>query len=277
MEKNEVIEALKRIKEISNKRNFNQSIDLIINLKGLDLKKQEQQLDLFSTLHFDRGKKVSVCGLMGPELQTQAKELFDEVILADDFVKFKDKKEIKKLANKHDFFVAQATIMPKVAATFGRVLGPRGKMPNPKIGCVVAPNANLKPLHDKLQKTIRLMTKSNPIIQCSVGKEDTNENEVADNILTIYSSVLHALPNEKQNVKNVYLKLTMGKAVKVGEKIEKEEEEKKNKKPKRKIAQEKPKEPEEKKDAEKIAKKVNENKEKRASNNKNKKSKQAVE
>ena len=223
MEKNEVIEALKRIKEISNKRNFNQSIDLIINLKGLDLKKQEQQLDLFSTLHFDRGKKVSVCGLMGPELQTQAKELFDEVILADDFVKFKDKKEIKKLANKHDFFVAQATIMPKVAATFGRVLGPRGKMPNPKIGCVVAPNANLKPLHDKLQKTIRLMTKSNPIIQCSVGKEDTNENEVADNILTIYSSVLHALPNEKQNVKNVYLKLTMGKPFIVAKKYAPEE------------------------------------------------------
>ena len=226
MEKNEVIQALKRAKETSQKRNFKQSIDLIINLRGLDLKKQENQLDLFVSLHYGRGKQVSVCGLIGPELEKQAKEILNEFILSDDFVKYKDKKEIKKLANKHDFFVAQATIMPKVASTFGRVLGPRGKMPNPKIGCVVPPNANLKPLNEKLQKTMRIMSKNNPIIQCSVGKEDTNEEEVIDNILAIYSSVLSSLPGENQNIKNVYLKLTMGKAVKIGEKEEVKEDKK---------------------------------------------------
>src|SRR3989344_1785736 len=245
MEKNEVIEALKRAKD-SQKRNFSQSIDLIINLKGIDLKKQENQLDLFVSLHHPRARKTSICALVGPELQDQAKEIFNESVLADDFVKFKDKKEIKKLANKHDFFVAQATIMPKVAATFGRVLGPRGKMPNPKIGCVVPPNANLKPLYEKLQKTMRIMTKGNPIIQCSVGKEDSSEEEVADNAMTIYSTVLQALPNEKQNIKDVYLKLTMGKAIKIGEKAEEEETGKKTRK---KAGKEKPKESGEEKKA----------------------------
>src|SRR3989338_3546303 len=121
MEKNQVTEALKRAKEVSSKRNFNQSVDLIINLKGLDLKKQEQQLDIFANLHYSRGKKISVCALIGAELQEQAKAC-DEFILVDDFAKFSKKSEIKKLANKHDFFVAQATIMPKVAATFGIIV-----------------------------------------------------------------------------------------------------------------------------------------------------------
>src|SRR3989344_1708182 len=98
MEKNEVIEALKKTKEISNKRNFSQSIDLIINLKGMDLKKQENQLDLFVSLHHLRARKTSVCALIGPELQDQAKEIFNELVLADDFVRYKDKKESKKLA-----------------------------------------------------------------------------------------------------------------------------------------------------------------------------------
>jgi len=237
MEKNEVIDALKKAKETSQKRNFKQSVDIIINLRGLDFKKQENQLDLFVNLHYGRGKNVSVCGLVGHELEKQAKDVLGGVILVDDFPKYKDKKEIKKLANKHDFFVAQATIMPKVAATFGRVLGPRGKMPNPKIGCVVPPNANLKPLNEKLQKTLRLMSRGNPIIQCTVGREDTNEEEVIDNILTIYNSVLSSLPGESQNIKNVYLKLTMGKAVVIGKEAEVKEETKgkKSEKPKEEV------------------------------------------
>jgi large subunit ribosomal protein L1 len=93
-------------------------------------------------------------------------------------------------------------------------------MPNPKSGCVVPPNANLKPLYEKLQRTIRVLTKNSPLAQCGVGTEDMGLNDVAENALAVYNTIVHALPNEKHNIKDVYVKLTMGKPIKVGEKIE---------------------------------------------------------
>ena len=220
MDKIQFQASIAKARDISNKRNFKQSFDLIINLKGLDVKKQEHQIDTFITLPNSRGKKVKVCALVGAELAEQAKTVCDEAIMSDNFEKYKDKKETKKLATSFDFFVAQANMMPKIATVFGRVFGPRGKMPNPKSGCIVPPNANLKPLYEKLQKTVRATTKSAPLIQCGIGSEDMKQEDIAENALTVYDNVLHALPNEKHNIKDIYIKLTMGKPVKVSEQFE---------------------------------------------------------
>ena len=220
MDKEQIQAALAKAKDISEKRNFKQSFDLIINLRGLDPKKPEHQIDAFVTLPHSRGKKVKVCALVGAELESQAKGIVDSVILSDNFEKYKDKKEIRKIANSFDFFIAQANMMPKVATSFGRIFGPRGKMPNPKSGCIVAPNANLSPLYEKLQHTIRIINKGSPLVQCPIGTEDMSDNDVAENALIVYNSLLQLLPNEKHNIKDVYVKLTMGKPVRIGEKIE---------------------------------------------------------
>src|SRR3989344_7899093 len=220
MDKEQIKAAIAKAKDISSKRNFTQTFDLIINLKGLDPKKQEHQIDAFITLPHLRGKKVKVCALVGAELEAQAKGIVDSVILSDNFERYKDKKEIKKIANSFDFFIAQANIMPKVATAFGRIFGPRGKMPNPKSGAVIPPNANLKPLYEKLQKTVRITNKSAPLIQCSIGTEDTDINLLAENASAVYNAIIPILPNEKHNIKDIYIKLTMGKPVKVGEKLE---------------------------------------------------------
>jgi len=244
MDKELIATTLKKAKENSPKRNFKQSVDLIINLKGLDLKKTEHNVNMFVTMQHDTGKKISVCAFVGPDMESKAKESCDEVILSEQFDRFKGKAEIKKLANKHDFFIAQASIMPKVATVFGRFLGPKGKMPNPKIGSVFPPNANIKPLYEKLKLTVNLVTKNEPTIKCSVGKEDMDD-KVIDNILTVYNSIIQKLPNEKQNIKSVLLKLTMGPAFVIGKKEEKDDkkEGKKGKiKSKEKEAKEKPKE-----------------------------------
>jgi large subunit ribosomal protein L1 len=253
MDKELIANTLKKLKENSPKKNFKQSVDLIINLKGLDLKKAEHNVNMFVTLQHDTGKKVSVCALVGPELESKAKEVCEEIVLSDQFERFKGKAEVKKLANKHDFFIAQASVMSKVATAFGRFLGPQGKMPNPKIGSVLPPNANVKQVYDRLKKTISLATKNEPTIKCRVGYEDTNDTEVIDNILTIYNSVIQKLPNDQHNVKSIILKLTMGPAFVVGKKAE-EKGKKAKAKPEEPKAEEKPKEQTKREEKKKVAK-----------------------
>ncbi len=215
MNKDKLKESLKQLKENTKKRNFKQSIDLIVALKNLDQKKPDHQIDFFAALHFTTGKNKKICVFAGPEIKDEAGKVCDMTILQADFPKYTDKKKAKALADDYDFFIAQANIMGKVAGAFGKVLGPRGKMPNPKAGCVVPPKANLKPLYDRLQKTIRVTAKTQLQVQCLVGKEDSPDNEILDNIETLHKQLVNHLPNHEANIKGIYLKMTMSKPVKV--------------------------------------------------------------
>ncbi len=196
------------------KRNFIQSYELLVILKDLNLKKPDEQVDFFFALPQSVNKKIKVCGLVGPELIDESKEHLDKTITVSDFETL-SKKDIKKLAEEYDYFVAQATIMPKVAATFGRTFGPKNKMPNPKSGCVVPPKANLKPLYEKLQNTVRVKTKNALVLQNRVGTEEMEIEAVAENIMQLYDSIVHHLPKEENNVSAVYVKKTMSKAVRL--------------------------------------------------------------
>lgn len=221
MDKSQLQKAIEEVRKNSTKRNFKQSFDLIINLKNLDLKKPEHQIELFIPLPNSKGKPVKICAFIGPELLEQAKNC-NKYIIQDEFaLKYVgQKKVIKKLAKEYDFFIAQANIMPAVAKTFGGVLGPRRKMPNPKAGCIVPPNANLKLLVERLQKTVRVSTKIEPVIKAIVGTEEMKDEQIIDNIMTIYNQIIHSLPEEENNIKNVLIKLTMSKPVKVEAKKE---------------------------------------------------------
>lgn len=209
MEQEHALKILRTVKEKGPKRNFSQSVDLVINLKDIDLKKSDQQLDLYVALHYSYGKDVKICGLVGPELVDEAKAHCNHVIKQEEFSSLTPK-DIKALAKEYDYFIAQANVMPQVAATFGRVLGPRGKMPNPKAGCVVPPKTNLEPLVKRLQQTVRVLAKKDPVLHLKVGSETQDEKEVADNIAHLYKQIVVNLPLEENNVKNALLKLTMG-------------------------------------------------------------------
>ena len=140
-----------------------------------------------------------------------------------------DAKLLKKLINEHDFFVAQGDIMMKVAQAFGRVLGPKGKMPNPKAGCIITPASNLQQVNNNLQLTQKISVKTHLMAQMAVGIENMEDEKTAQNIMVLFNQLLHALPNERQNIKTIYLKLTMGKPSKIdfnGNLIKEEEQEK---------------------------------------------------
>lgn len=212
MDKNDIKKGLDEIKQ-QPKRNFTQSYDLVINLKNLDIK--TQPVDFFVSVPFARGKTVKIAAFVDQELAEQASKFCDLVLREPEFPQYSPKKTAKKLAEQYDYFLAQASLMPKIAAAFGRTLGSRGKMPNPKLGCVVPPTANLEPLIKKLKNTLRLQAKKGLNLQCLIGKENQPEEEITTNILAVYNTLVKQLPNELQNVKNVGLKLTMGKPVKL--------------------------------------------------------------
>lgn len=216
MDKDKFKQALETVLAEKGSKKFDQTVDIIINLKEIDIKKNDQQIDFFLQLPKSKGKLPKICGLVGPELLDESKAHFDHTIEAHDFDQLKGKNnEIKKLAESYDYFVAQATIMPQIASVFGRVLGSRGKMPNPKAGCVMPPKAQLEPVKKRLNNTVRVMAKASTSIKLPLGKESQSVDELVDNAIAIYQGVINHTPQAENNIKNISLKLTMGKPVKV--------------------------------------------------------------
>lgn len=218
MDKKQILTAIEKIRKETPKRGFNQTLDFILNLKGLDLKNPAHKVDIFIPLPNPRSRKAEICAIVDDSIVTEARKACDMVIPLDTLAaEAKKKRAMKKLARKIDFFITQPHLMKELAANLGKILGTKGKMPNPKSGAVVPPKAPLQPIVDKLRKTVRLATKNDAIIKCAVGDEKMADEQIADNIMAVYSAVVNALPQKDNNIKTLILKLTMGAPVKVGE------------------------------------------------------------
>ena len=203
--KTDLKKALEELRK-NEERKFNQTVDLIVNLQKFDVKKNS--INIFLRVpHKIKEKKVA--GFF------EVKDKSVETITPSDFKKYEDKKELKKLVKRFDFFVAQASLMPKVATSFGRVLGPAGKMPSPQMGILMnVTEKDLADLKEKINESIRLRTKE-PSIKVAIGKQSMKDEEIIENILTLYNALIKALPREKENIKNVEIKFTMTKPQKI--------------------------------------------------------------
>lgn len=204
MEKSKIVEALKQLKSLEPKK-FEQSLDLLINLKGFDIKRDN--INLFLTLP-NKFRDAKVCAFLSRKSQaidTVSKEQFDKY----------DKKAIKKLVSKYDFFISSAALMPLVAKTFGRYLGAAGKMPSPQLGVVKEEtDEELNRLKETFNRVVRIKSKE-PSLKFSVGKEKMADDALVENILKAYDAVFHALPKQKENIRSVMIKLTMSKPIKL--------------------------------------------------------------
>ncbi len=203
--KEKLIKALVELRK-GKERKFDQSVDLIINLQKFDAKKNAINL-VVSVPHKIKDKKIA--GFL------ETKNANIETITKDEFKKYNDKKELKNLVKKFDFFIAQASLMPKVATTFGRFLGPTGKMPSPQLGILFDVNDKaIKEVKEKINSSVKIKTKE-PSIKLSIGKQSMKDEELIENILAIYDAILKAMLKEKENIKNIELKFTMTKPQKI--------------------------------------------------------------
>ena len=198
-------EALAEIRK-DNKRKFDQSVDLLINLRSIDIKRNGVNV-VVDVPH--PAKKLKVAGFL-----TKRSKLIESV-LEPDFAKYKDSKKLKELEGKYDFFIAVASLMPKVATTFGKVLGPVGKMPSPQLGILVHEDDKaIQGVLDKIAKSVKIRAKE-PSIKLSIGKLSMSDEYLEDNIRAIYRAIINALPMKEENLKSVMVKATMSKPIKV--------------------------------------------------------------
>ena len=122
---------------------------------------------------------------------------------------------LKKIVKKFDFFIAQASLMPKIATTFGRALGPAGKMPSPQLGILAEINEkSINELKKKINSSLRVKMKE-PSVKLAIGKQSMKDEEIIENVLGVYNAVIKALIKGKVNVKNLELKFTMTKPQKI--------------------------------------------------------------
>ena len=198
--------ALKKLKEEGKKRKFSQTIDLIVNLKGIDLRKDNISLIVELPLKFQDKK---VCGFL-----TNKTELLT-TITKPEFVKYKEPDKLRGLVKEFDFFIAHASLMPAVAMTFGKALGPAGKMPSPQLGIITEETEQvINPLLEKISKSVKIRVKE-ASVKVAIGKENMKDEEIIANADAVYNAVVQALPTKKENVRNVLLKFTMSKPVKL--------------------------------------------------------------
>lgn len=208
----EIIDAVKEAKEQAKPRNFTQSIDVIINLKDIDVRRPENRFNEELALPNGRGKPIKIGVIADGELAVSAKNAgIDLVISKDDLQEFgKDRKAAKKVANSVDSFIAQADMMPLVGRFLGRILGPRNKMPKP-----VPASARIEPLLERTQATIKVGVKQQPSIQILVGTQDMDDEKLAENIEAVLAVLDRNLEKGRNQIKSMYIKTTMGSVVRV--------------------------------------------------------------
>jgi len=201
--------GVKEAKEQSKPRNFTQSLEIIATLKEVDIKKPENKIRQEVVLPKGRGKKINVAVIGERDIALKAKEMGLDVI--DNLEEFaSNKREAKKFVNAHSFFLAQPDLMPKVGKLLGPILAPRGKMPKP-----LPPQAPLDGLVKNLEKTVKIDMKKAAVVQALIGSETMSDEDIADNALAILSVIERKYERGLAQVKNVYVKTTMGKPVKV--------------------------------------------------------------
>lgn len=209
MEKKEVTQKISEALSKSGKRKFTQSVEVSFNFVDINMESNEYKLNSTVYLPKGRGRDVELGvfadGDMAVRAKKHSKHIYGKAQIED---LGKNRRKMRKIAQECYFFIAQPELMTAIGKNWGIVLGSRGKMPQP-----VPPNADLGPIVERLKNSVRLRSKKNPAVHVPVGVESMSPEDLYENVSAVYTTIERQIP--KEHIKSVYLKTTMGEAVKL--------------------------------------------------------------
>ncbi len=213
----DILSLIQESKKSEKDRKFKQALELYIVFKDIDVKKGFALNEVIQ-LPNQMTKPAEICVMATGDMGLKAKDAKADKVLdnaeIDDLAK--NKRETRKLINKYDFFLADTKLMPIVGKSLGQLLGPRGKMPTP-----VPFNAPIESFLERFRHSIRVRVKNSLSLSCKIGDETMNENDLASNAMAIIHAIEKKLPNGDKNFKKFMIKTTMGKAIKIEQKVRK--------------------------------------------------------
>jgi len=199
-------EAVSVLKELGELTNFEESVDLAVNL-GVDARKSDQVVRGSSVLPNGTGKSVRVAVFTQGENADKAKEAGADVVGMDDLAE-----QVK--AGNLDFDVVIATPdAMRVVGQLGQILGPRGLMPNPKVGTVTSDVETA--VNNAKAGQVRFRTDKKGIVHCTVGKVSFDANSIQQNVEALVTELKKLKPSTAKGVylRKITLSSTMGPGV----------------------------------------------------------------
>ncbi|MBX0291233.1 50S ribosomal protein L1 [Hymenobacter sp. HSC-4F20] len=202
-----LVEAAKVVKDITYTK-FDASVDIDVRL-GVDPRKADQMVRGVATLPHGTGKTVRVLALVTADKEAEATAAGADYVGLDDYIS-----KIEKGWTDIDVIITMPSVMAKVGR-LGRVLGPRGLMPNPKSGTVTTDVA--KAVQEVKAGKIDFKVDKTGIIHCSVGKVSFDEQKLAENAIEVIQTLQRLKPSSAKGtyIKSITLSSTMSPAVPV--------------------------------------------------------------
>jgi large subunit ribosomal protein L1 len=206
-----LIDASTLIKEITSVK-FDATIDIAVRL-GVDPRKANQMVRGVVTLPHGTGKDVKVLALVTPDKEADAKEAGADYVGLDEYLQ-----KIKEGWTDVDVIVTMPSVMGKLGP-LGRILGPRGLMPNPKTGTVTMDVA--KAVKDVKGGKIDFKVDKKGIIHAVVGKASFDADKIADNANELIQTINKLKPATVKGtyIKSIYMSSTMSPSVEIDAKI----------------------------------------------------------
>lgn len=196
----------------SPQRNFSESFDMAINLKGIDLKKPQNRIDIEIVLPGGLGREIKIAVFAKGETAKQAQAAGANIVFPPEEIDAlgDDIPRAKSLAEEYDFFIAEAAYMPTIGKKIGIVLGPRGKMPEPLLS-----DKNIADIINRRKNSVKVRSKDRMTFHLAIGRKDMSPEKIADNVESVIEHVERALPGGAQNLKSIYVSTTMGPSVRL--------------------------------------------------------------